>query len=50
MIVDYLTFTFAEERENKLPGLVKRIDPGAVSLESKSGYAGGTGACGAADV
>ena len=38
MIVDYLTFTFAEEHEDKLADLVKKIDPGAVSLETKSGH------------
>ena len=39
MIVDYLTFTFAEEHENKLADLVKKVDPGAVAVETKSGYA-----------
>jgi hypothetical protein len=39
MIVDYLTYTFGEDHEVNLLGLVKRIDPGAVPLETKSGYA-----------
>ena len=39
MIVDYLTFTFTEEHEDKLPGLLKVIDSGAVRLETKTGYA-----------
>ena len=30
MTVDDLIFTFAEGHEDKLPYLVKRIDPGAV--------------------
>ena len=37
MIVDYPTFTFVEEHEDKLPGLVKKIDPGAVRLKAKTG-------------
>jgi hypothetical protein len=37
MIVDCLTFTFSEEHGDRLPSLVK-IDPGAVTLETKSGY------------
>jgi hypothetical protein len=32
MIVDYLTYTFAEEHEDNLPDLAKAIDPGAVVL------------------
>jgi hypothetical protein len=39
MIVDYLTFTFVKEHEDKLADLVKKIDPGAVAVETKSGYA-----------
>ena len=38
MIVDYLIFTFADEHEDNLPGLVKKIDPGAVALETRTGY------------
>jgi hypothetical protein len=38
MIVDYLTFTFAEEHEDKLADLIKKIDPDAAAVETKSGY------------
>jgi hypothetical protein len=38
MIVDYLTYTFAQENEENLPELVKEIDRGAVQLEAKHGY------------
>jgi hypothetical protein len=38
MMVDYLTFTFAKEHEDKLADLVKKIDPSAVAVETKSGY------------
>jgi hypothetical protein len=38
VIVDYLTYTFAEECEDKLPALVREIDPGAVQLEARHGY------------
>jgi hypothetical protein len=39
MIVDYLTYTFVEEHEGNLSGLAKAIDPGAVALETRTGYA-----------
>jgi hypothetical protein len=39
MIVDYLTYTFAEEHEDNLADLAKAIDPGAVALETRTGYA-----------
>ena len=38
MIVDYLTYTFAEEHEGNLPDLAKAIDPGSVALETRTGY------------
>jgi hypothetical protein len=43
MIVDYLTLTyaFAEEHEGNLPDLAKAIDPGAVALETRTGYVHG---------
>ena len=39
MIVDFLTATFGESDEVFLPGLAKKIDPGAVKLETRHGFA-----------
>ena len=39
MIVDYLTFTFGKEHEDMLPNLGRKIDPGAVAIDAKNGYA-----------
>ena len=41
MIVDYLTYTFTEEHEDNLPDLAKAINPGAVALETRTGYVHG---------
>ena len=38
MIVDYLTFTFAEKPEVNLPDLAKAIDSGAVVVETRTNY------------
>jgi|GEM_PF-3385580 len=38
MIADYLTFTFAKNHEPGLPDLVRRIDPDAAPIDSKTGY------------